>query len=111
MAISTPTFTPSTGAGTGASASVVGQDSQGQISLTTGTSPILGDVIGTLSFGEAYADAPNGVLLTAANNNAALVCVNVWVPKTSLATTGFNLKNVGIGLASGLTYIWYFRIF
>ena len=105
------TFTPSTGAGSGATATVTGQDSQGQISLTTGTAPVLGDVIGTLSFNEAYAAAPNGVLLTAANNNAALVCTNVWVPKTSLATTGFDLKNVGVGLTGSLTYVWYFNIF
>jgi hypothetical protein len=68
-------------------------------------------VIGTLSFGEAYAGAPNGVTLTPANNNAALACVNVWAPKTSLAVGGFDLKNVGVGLTGGLTYVWYFSIF
>jgi hypothetical protein len=111
MATSLPTFTPSTGAGTGATASTVGQDSQGQITVTTGTTPVLGAVIGTLSFGEAYVDAPNGVILTPANNNAALACVNVWAPKTSLAAAGFDLKNVGVALTGGLTYIWYFSVF
>jgi len=105
------TFTPSTGAGSGATADVAGQDSQGQITLNAGTSPVLGDVIGSLVFNEAYANAPNGVLLTAANSNAALFCPNVWVPKTSLATTGFDLKNVGVGLTASLTYVWYFQVF
>jgi len=110
MSVSKPTFVPGVSAGTGATASVDGEDAMGQITLNVGTLPVLDDDIGAAFFGAAFSEAPSAIILTPANSNAALRSSNVWIPKTSITKDGFDLKNVGVALTANLTYVWYYQV-
>ena len=69
----TPTVTVGGGAGGGASASVVGNDLAGVITITCGTSPTANSTVVTLDFHTDYDLKPRAVTLTGANENAVLI--------------------------------------
>jgi len=106
----TPTFATSSGAGTGATATVTGNDVEGIIEVVAGTTPTAGAAVGTLTFEQARSAAPKAVVLTPANANAATRQPNVYIAKTTLATSGFSLSHTGTALIADSTYQWYYRV-
>jgi len=106
-----PTITLDTGAGTGATGSVDGADSAGQITVNTAGIPAPLARVASIAFGAAYGVAPTAVILTPANQAASeLGGGSIWVANTSLATTGFDLRAPTAPLVTATTYIWYFQL-
>jgi len=106
----TPTVTTSTGAGTSATASIVGTDIEGKITVTTGTDPILGGGIVTVTFNTPRSVAPKGVIITPANGNSVVKIANVVAYDTQLTTLKFALNSAGVALTASTPYIWYYKV-
>ncbi len=71
------------GAGTGAVASVTGNDTSGQITLTTGTNPVTGALV-DLTFATAFATAPR---ITLTPSNAASSTIQYFASTSPTAAT------------------------
>jgi hypothetical protein len=102
------TITSSTGAGTSPTVSVTGNDSAGQISVLTGSSPATAAVIISIIFGSAYDSAPWVVFSPANAVTAALTTNHPYT--TNLATGGFDLKSNAVALAATTTYLWNYIV-
>jgi hypothetical protein len=102
------TISSSTGAGTSPTVGVTGNDSAGQISVLTGTSPATAAVIISIIFGGAYASAPWVVFAPANAAAAALTTAHPFV--TNLATGGFDLKSNAVALTGATTYLWNYIV-
>lgn len=102
-----PTTAAGSGAGGGATASVIGNNNAGQITLNTGTSPVSGAPLVTVTFNAAgsYPNAPY-VVLTPANANAALPNP-VYVNATA---TGFTVTDGGTALLASSPYLWNYVV-
>jgi hypothetical protein len=105
----TTSVTAGGGAGTSPTISVTGTDMAGQISVTTGTSPLSAQIIVGLlyntTFG-AFSGVPY-VTLTPTNANAAGQANNIYLDTPS--TTGFNIKCIS-ALAASTTYTWNYMV-
>jgi hypothetical protein len=103
----TPSIAEGSCAGTGGDASIDGTDMAGEITLTTGSSPVGGASCFTVTFAEAYGTAPR-VLFSAANNGAGLLTglAPVYAETT---TSTFNFK-ASVGLLGSTEYRWNYYI-
>ena len=91
------------GAGTGATATISGSDTKGQITLTTGSGAWAIGVQATVTFARNYISAPI-VVLTAADADAAVAwdAHDVYVTST---TTTFSI-NFGVAEAAGVEMVF-----
>ena len=103
----TAAITCSTGAGTSPTCGGTGQDLDGQISITTGTTPATSSVIATSTFSVAYSSAPYCVF-SPANASSSLLSgtSGVWINSTTSAVT-FNSGTVG--LIAATAYKWNYH--
>jgi hypothetical protein len=83
-----PTATVDPAAGTGATATIDGNDQAGTVTITTGSGAVAGD-LATLTYKTPYSDIPN-VFITAANAAAAAEDRHSFVTQTS---TDFRISN------------------
>lgn len=108
---STPSIAAGTGAGTGATISITGNDVGGKITLTTGTSPVLAGIVFTVTFSQTLAIIPKSVVITAGSGPAANSGSNkLYIDAATLSTTIMELKNIGTALTASTSYIWYYLI-
>lgn len=108
---SAPSIAAGTGAGTGPTISISGNDVAGKITLTTGTTPTLAGTICTVTFSVALGATPKSVIITAASSAAAQSAINrVFIDAATLSTTILELKNIGTALTASASYIWYYLI-
>lgn len=94
------------GAGIGAKSGSSGRDAGGQVTVTTGTSPVPRAPIITITFARPYSSAPV-VMICAADENSATSMRQVYVRSTP---TGFTLYATGNALADHKTYIWNYSV-
>lgn len=102
----TPTWAVGAGAGTGGTASVVGTDSRGQITVNAGTLPTgAGAVILTVTFASAFPATPHPVF-SSANASTALLSGATMVFMDGGSTTTMVITAGTTGLGASTTYIW-----
>jgi hypothetical protein len=86
-----PTATIHTAAGTGASVtSVVGTALSGVVTIATGTGPAAGQLV-SVAFATALGSAPNNVVLTPANGQAAANAGEYYAPTGDVSASGFQI--------------------
>jgi hypothetical protein len=105
----TPTIVANTAAGSGASASVVGNDQRGTITITTGSGPTTGD-LATLTFtttGGTFASAPVVVVCGGGSSGQAASLLDPYV--VSEAATNFHL-GAGIAASGATTYTFNYIV-
>lgn len=102
----------SAGTGAGTSPNLFGTkfDMAGQITLVAGTSPAAGGDIFTVTFNQAYANAPLAVILTPREQNAAELNGTKQVYVNSISTTAFTVRAGSTALTQGDTYKWQYWI-
>lgn len=101
-----PTRTVNSNAGVGAVGSLTNAtDSAGNISLTTGTAPLVAGEQIKITFNKAYAVAPI-VVVTATSANAALKGAIMYVTST---TTTFSI-NFNVADLGSTTYTWSYHV-
>lgn len=105
---STPTIAAGAGAGTSPSASIVGTDAAGQITLTSGVLPSALAVVFTVTFATAYGSAPN-VVFSPANAGAAILSGATMVYVTSNTTT-FVFNSGGTGITAATSFLWNYLV-
>ena len=97
---STPAIAQS-GAGSGASVSVSGNDTSGEVTLNTGSSGMSNPVSFMLTFATAYSSAPR-VVLQPSNANAGV---------GNFVTTTTTTATVSLGsLSTSTTYKWFYHV-
>lgn len=102
-------FSPGTGAGSGATASVAGSDGSGVLTLTTGIGSLPSSTLGTLAFDQPYSMPPTCVLLTPANQAAASFSGGLALV-SNLKNNGFDvLSSLGKPLDSTI-YKWFYSV-
>lgn len=101
-----PTTALQTAAGSGASASISGNDISGAITLVTGSSPTSGALV-YVNLAHSFPSAINAVSLTAHGSTAAGVIGEVFVSQSSGATW---VLNATAALAANTTYTWYYAV-
>lgn len=109
----TPTIAAGTGAGTGPTISITGVDSNGYISVTTGSAPATSATIATVTFASsAYGSAPRTVILTPANAATAALAVaaQAVVIQANITTAVFVVTSGGTALAATTAYQWYYSV-
>lgn len=109
---STPTHALGTPAGTGATATITGNDTAGLITLNVGTSPGSSDNIIQVSFATARTGTPRAVIITPGNLAASLLSGgSANAPfVNSMSNTFFTLA-IGAGtLTASTQYKWYYWI-
>lgn len=103
-----PTFSTSTGAGSSPLLSISGSAISGQITLTTGSSPVAGTAILTGTYANAF---PQNSFVTLTPGNAATAALGgtsaVWV---GTSATAFTINANGTALGASQTYVWYYQI-
>jgi hypothetical protein len=104
------TCTVSTGAGTGATCSVVGSDHGGILTVNTGTLPQLSAAVVTVNFGTSWASTgllPSACVITGATPAA----INAPVYMAVLTTSGFSLATgATFPLTASSLYQWYYVV-
>jgi hypothetical protein len=98
---STPTIAAGTGAGTGPTVSISGNDTSGTITITTGTSPTAG-TLATVTFGSTYGSAPR-VTFTPDNGSAATVQYYAGSTTSTLTLDSNNAP------AASTTYTYFYH--
>jgi hypothetical protein len=103
---SVPVLAMAAGAGTTPPAAVLGtsNDQAGLITFGTGTSPAAGDQV-TVTFGTAYAAAPNTIILTPANS-ATAAKAPLYV--ASITASGFTVGLANAPAASQANTVYAF---
>ena len=103
-----PTIAAGVGAGTSPTVAVTGHDLAGQISVTSGTLPLVSAVIFTLTFNAAFSAAPY-IVFSPANSATALLSGATMVFVTSTTTT-FTFTAGPTGLAGATAYLWNYVV-
>lgn len=104
---STPSIAAGAGAGTGPTISVVGTDTAGEITITTGTLPTLNAAVVTVTFASSYASSPYVVLWPAEANASAVG----FLPYVTATTTTFVVSNaISLGFAGTTTYKYNYHV-
>jgi len=114
----TPTVTAGTGAGTGATVSVVGNDLAGVITVVAGTSPATNAVVVTLDFHTDFDVVPKSVSITGANLDGATICAQTanlrgWsTNESSITVDEFTVVSGASGnvAVSGTTYKLFYNV-
>ena len=105
------TVTPGTGAGSGASATLLAgsDDGQGTVRIVGGIGGTPGGTLFSLGFNEPY-DVEMSVSVFPANGEAAVAIASV-IPATKSAVTGFDLVTTLIAATkAGATYDYFYRV-
>lgn len=105
---SAPTIAVGAGAGTGATASVSGNDISGEITLSAGTTPSAAATVFTMTFNIAFASAPRIVLMPS-NANAALLSGTTMGYVTTTTTTAV-LTSGSVGMTASVDYKWHYLV-
>jgi hypothetical protein len=100
-----PTILSGPGAGASPTISITGSDAAGLISLTTGTSPTVSAIIGTVSFG-GPAFPTNSNVVFSPNNSWASALYAGRVPYIESGTGTFAFTAGPIALTATTTYKW-----
>lgn len=108
----TPTIAAGTGAGTGPTVAVTGNDNAGVITVTTGTTPTASATVATITFGTAFGVVPRAAPTFEANAAAAALSGTgkVYSDQASLTATAFQIKVGSTALAASTQYKWWFRV-
>ena len=104
----TPAVAVLAAAGTGATATIVGSNVSGKITLNTGTSLVTGGNILTLTLADG-ASFPNGMHIqySSSNANFAMVLTSIYCTTTNNSAT---LAMNGIALTTNTAYVGYYTI-
>ena len=104
---STPAVAAGAGAGTGGSVSVSGNNTHGEITITSGTLPTASAVIATITFsGAAFGTAPNVVMWPSGPNASTLP----FLPYVTTTTTTFVINASTISLGGSTTYKYHYVV-
>lgn len=98
--LAVPTIAAGAAAGAGPTVSISGNDQQGVITITTGTSPTTG-ILATITFGNAWGTAPSTPVIGAATANAG--AAGVYVDPADMGATSWKLRT-GTALTASTTY-------
>ena len=98
--LAVPTIAAGAAAGTGPTVSITGNDQQGVITVTVGTSPTTG-ILATITFGSAWGTVPSTPVIGAATANAG--AAGVYVDPADMATGSWKLRT-GTALTASTTY-------
>lgn len=105
------TISAGTGAGTSPTVSVTGNDIAGYVTIATGSSPTASGDIVTITFSKQLMTTPKSIILTQANDNAAVELTKFYVDQASESTTSWKIKNSSVGALTGsTTYIFHYSI-
>ncbi|MFZ1820517.1 MAG: hypothetical protein WAU72_01775 [Acidimicrobiia bacterium] len=96
------------GAGTSPTISVVGTDTAGTITLTTGGTPSVSADVLTLTFANAYSSIPQ-VVFSPTNSNAASLSAGAAIFATP-ATNTFKFTTGTTGLSAATEYKWTYHV-
>ncbi|HMY70305.1 MAG TPA: hypothetical protein PLQ88_00615, partial [Blastocatellia bacterium] len=107
---SAPSIAAGIAAGSGASASISGNDICGLISLTCGASPTTNSTLLTVTFANAYAAAPQCVTVTPANVNAGNHVGRWFTNAGNTSTTQFVLRVGATALSGSGFYQFYYEV-
>ena len=112
-----PTVTVGAGAGVGATASVVGNDLAGVITVTAGTSPTTNATVVTLNFHTDFGAAPFAVIVSPANENAWFPLYggatrSLYVPESDIQSDDFIIKSGTVfnQMTNTTTYKFYYSV-
>lgn len=108
---SAPSIAAGSGAGTSPTISVTGTDLAGYITVTVGTSPGTGTLLGTITFATAYGSAPRCIVLAPANKESQnLSGLSMpYVSQSGILTTGFPIS-IQNALTATTTYQFYYQV-
>lgn len=107
---SAPAIAANAGAGSSPTISIVGSDSAGKITLTTGTAPSgTNATICTVTFATAFSAAPY-VSFSPANANAAGLAAALTMIYANSGTTTFTMISGTTALGSATQYIWFYEV-
>ncbi|HVL23949.1 MAG TPA: hypothetical protein VM450_07685 [Thermomicrobiales bacterium] len=109
------TVVPGAGAGTSPTITVDGDDQQGSITVTTGTTPSASNQLLSLYFRVLWPRDPRGVSLTPANATTAALSGAGAVYPGDLAAGRIGRKHLRLytgatALAASTTYKWHYRV-
>lgn len=108
---SAPTIAVGAGAGSGATVTVSGNDIEGLITLTGGTSATTSATVLTLTFFDSYTTAPIAVIISESNQNALLMPVGRKPGFDAVSTTTFTMVNASVnGIVNGTVYKYTYRV-
>lgn len=102
-----PSMVDGPAAGTSPVSVLTGSDTAGKIVLTAGTTPAASDIIETITFGNAFPNAPH-VVITPGNAAAAALSGNAATHVVP-ATTKFDLRVGSTPLVNATQYIFYYH--
>lgn len=101
----TPSISAGAGAGTGGTASIIGTNGVGIITINTGTLPATSAVIATVTFSGSFAFPTSCVGVISANDDATLIAGVAGIIRVSGTTTTFILNSASAAALTGsLTY-------
>jgi hypothetical protein len=108
----TPTIAAGTGAGTGPTVAVTGNDNAGVITVTTGTAPAASATVATITFGQAFGAVPRAVILTDAGPSAAALSGpgKVYADQATLGLTSWQVKVGATALAASTQFKWWYHV-
>ena len=102
-----------TGAGTGPTLAVSGNEIAGVVSIKIGTAPVASAIVCVVNFANPLKSLPCNIMLTPANNFAATIATGpsyVYADNTSVTTNGFQITCLGAALTPGNTYLFAYRV-
>lgn len=103
-----PSIAANTGAGGSPSIAIAGGPIAGRITLTTGTLPVAGATVATITYGAAFG-TDSFVVLTPGNANAAGLS-GVTMVFANGSANSFLITSGATGLAAATQYIWNYHI-
>jgi hypothetical protein len=108
----TPTIAAGTGAGTGPTVAIAGNDNAGVITVTTGTAPAASATVATITFGQAFGAIPRAVILTDAGPSAAVLsgAGKVYADQATLGLTSWQVKVGTTALTAATQYKWWYHV-
>lgn len=108
----TPGIAAGAGAGTGPTISITGNDLEGYVTLTPGTSPAASSTVWTVTFEEAFGTAPKTVMIVPVDYHAVNTLPTGRIPHFgTVSTTTWTFENPNpVGIASGTEYVWAYRV-
>jgi hypothetical protein len=104
----TPGIAAGAGAGTGPTIALVGTDTAGKITLTSGTLPAISAVILTVTFASAYGTTPYVVFSPGNGAAASLSALSAIYVTATTTTFVFNSDTTAITAAT--QYIWTYHV-
>ena len=103
-----PTITADVGLGVGGTATVIGTDTAGEITLTTGLIPVAFSTLCRMTYSIAFPVNKGIATLTAANNKAAALSITGDVFVTCFQAN-FRIEST-IVLPASTTFVWNYHV-